>query len=176
MQLIAPQLSVESSFFRFMADFEQNDPENSEAYKRARNNFKAYVTSLVDEANGKNLPEGYVPCHHYWMMDDQDNMVGVIRVRHSIDTPFLAQEAGHIGYAIAPAFRKQGYGTMLLKLGLEKARMLGLEKVLITADETNIGSRKVMENNQGQFDSNVVSKVSQCRKSRYWFDLSACDG
>lgn len=33
----------------------------------------------------------------------------------------------------------------MLKLALEKARSMGIEKVLITCDDNNIGSARVME-------------------------------
>ncbi len=42
---------------------------------------------------------------------------------------------------------KKGYGTLMLKLALEKAKDLGITTALITCDDDNYGSAKVMENN-----------------------------
>ena len=58
----------------------------------------------------------------------------------------LLKYGGHIGYAINPKYWKMGYGKELLKLGLEKARELIEEKnILLTCDNDNIGSYKIIE-------------------------------
>ena len=44
-----------------------------------------------------------------------------------------------------PSERKKGYGTLILKLALKKAREIGLKKVLLTCSDTNVGSRKIIE-------------------------------
>jgi len=45
------------------------------------------VQSLQDEERGIHLPEGYVPCSHRWLVDEAREIVGIVRVRHNIDTP-----------------------------------------------------------------------------------------
>ncbi|MDJ1478839.1 hypothetical protein QBX67_28225, partial [Bacillus sp. LS15-K4] len=37
-------------------------------------------------------------------------ILGALRLRHHIDTPFLTNEAGHIGYDVAPSARRKGIG------------------------------------------------------------------
>lgn len=59
-------------------------------------------------------------------------------------------------------------GTELLRLGLAKARERGMERVLLTCDETNIGSRKLIEANGGQLENAVVVEGSPVKKLRYW--------
>lgn len=56
----------------------------------------------------------------------------------------------------------------MLKLALSKAQMLGIVQVLITADEDNIASRKVIESNGGQFEKVVIGKVFSNPVARYW--------
>ena len=57
-----------------------------------------------------------------------------------------------------------------MRLGLEKARDLGLRRVLVTCDETNIGSKKIIEYNGGVFE-NAVEAESPIKKLRYWIDI-----
>jgi predicted acetyltransferase len=78
---------------------------------------------------------------------------------------------GHIGYEIRPVKRRQGYGTEILRLGLEKARELGLRKVLVTSDEDNIGSRKIIEHNGGIFENAIEIEGDPVQKLRYWIDI-----
>lgn len=103
-------------------------------------------------------------------MDNQRNILGVIRIRHNINNEFLTLEAGHIGYDIAPSFRGFGHGKTMLKLALPKAKALGITKALITADEDNFASRKVIEANGGQFENIVMGKVFPNPLARYWVD------
>lgn len=59
--------------------------------------------------------------------------------------------ASHIYYEIDPAFRGKGYGKLILKSGLEEARKIGLQELLITCDDENIASKKIIEANGGIF-------------------------
>jgi predicted acetyltransferase len=168
MQLIAPSLFFEAEFSAFCDDYIHNDPENGEYYLDGKTNFSHYVQRLMDEERGVNLKEGYVPCSHYWLVNSDKSIVGAIRVRHNIDSEFLSLEAGHIGYDIAPSFRRLGHGKTMLKLALAKAKALGLFRVLVTADEDNIASRKIIEASDGELENIVMGKVFPNLLARYW--------
>ncbi|MGR5064097.1 GNAT family N-acetyltransferase [Photobacterium sp. DNB22_13_2] len=172
MKLVSPCGDDASAFQRFYKDFATHDPDNAQYYVDGTKNYEGYIQSLVDESNGVNLPEGYVPCNHYWLVNIDEEIIGVIRVRHNIDTPFLSLEAGHIGYDVAPSHRGQGYGKAMLELALPKACQLGIQKALITADEDNIASRTVIERNGGQFDRIIQGNVFPYPIARYWVDCS----
>ena len=66
---------------------------------------------------------------------------------------------GHIGYDIAPSFRGRGYGKQMLKFALIEAKKLGITKVLITANEDNYASRRVIE--AKEYWGRVLSLVLQ---------------
>jgi len=54
----------------------------------------------------------------------------------------------------------------MLRLGLLKAKELGLEKVLITCHDDNTASAKVIENNGGVFERYTYRDEKKYR--RYW--------
>lgn len=168
MELVVPSVEFESSFAHFYDDFAQHDVENSEYYQEGKSNFVHYVQRLNDEANGVNLREGYVPCSHFWLVNSDKAIIGAIRVRHNINNDFLTLEAGHIGYDIAPSYRSKGHGKYMLRLALRKAKELGIEQALITADDDNFASRKVIEANGGQLENVVMGKVFPNLLARYW--------
>jgi predicted acetyltransferase len=56
-------------------------------------------------------------------------------------------------------------------LGLEKARELGLRRVLVTCDEDNIGSKKIIEHNGGQYENAIQIEGDKVKKLRYWIDI-----
>jgi predicted acetyltransferase len=59
----------------------------------------------------------------------------------------------------------------ILKLTLERARELGLEWVLVTCDEDNIASAKIIERNGGVLEDMYQEDETAVPKRRYWIDL-----
>jgi predicted acetyltransferase len=133
----------------------------------------AQFEDLIQRLDRSNDPAaaapGELPYEDFWMMDGEI-WIGKLTLRTTINEQYL-HAGGHIGYEIRPSMRRRGYGTALLRLGLEKARGRGLTRVLLTCDETNLGSRKVIENNAGQLENLVEVKGQTVRKMRYWIDL-----
>ena len=82
----------------------------------------------------------------------------------------LINIGGNIGYAIRPSERRKGYATIQLQLLLEKAEELGLEKVLVTCRDNNIGSKKTIEKCLGEQDKSVPSRYPNVMELRYWIN------
>ena len=59
----------------------------------------------------------------------------------------LAQRGGHIGYGVRYSEWNHGYGTQMLAMALEKAKEMRISPVLITCNDDNIASARVMEKN-----------------------------
>ncbi len=169
--LVAPDEIFAESFFDYVKEFNDNNEANLSLYWDAVNDFPQYLQTLRDHALGLNLPEGWVPCHTYWLVDESKCILGVIRIRTTIATEFLTKFAGHIGYDIRPSMRKRGYGKQLLQLGLVKAKELGLEKILITCAVDNLASQKIIEANGGKYESQVYHETNAEMLNRYWIEL-----
>ena len=132
--------------------------------------FDDMLRELTAASDPATTPPGVLAYTDFWLME-QDCWIGLLTLRPQINAQFL-HSGGHIGYVIRPSKRRCGYGTELLRLGLEKARAYGLSRVLLTCDETNSGSRKIIERNGGQFENAVVVVGQAIPKLRYWISLS----
>lgn len=139
-----------------------------------RSTFDALLEICRTEADPTStLPEGHVHCDYYWIVEDTDDassadgpeLIGFLAVRHSIDTEFLRTLGGHIGYSIRPSRRRQGHAARALKLALDRAREVGLDRVLITCEPDNVGSARVIEGQGGALDS------APSDNRRYWITL-----
>ena len=109
---------------------------------------KDALPSMLKFAEGKDLPEGYVPETFYFLWQD-DRIVGEFRIRHHL-CESLRTGAGHIGYFIAKPFRGQGLGTEGLRLTLEEAcRIVPEEEIYLRVNLDNPASLHVMLNNGG---------------------------
>lgn len=130
--------------------------------------FEGFLQRLSDMERGTNTPY-LVPASAFWLIDDGE-YIGSLSLRHELNDHLL-HVGGHIGYDIRPSKRRKGYGKEILRLGLEKARERGLRRVLVTCDETNIGSKKIIEANGGVFENAVTQEGSPVGKLRYWIDI-----
>ncbi len=111
-----------------------------------------------------------VPSHVYLALRQQDDrLVGIIDLRHHINHPILSVWGGHCGYSVRPSERKKGYGTEMLRLVIEKARDMGIPRLLITCDDDNAASEKVIRANGGVFERIVEDHGSQIK--RYWINV-----
>lgn len=112
----------------------------------------------------------YVPSTQYVLIEKATNqIIGMLSIRKRLND-YLLNLGGHIGYSIAPIERQKGYGTYMLQEALKITRQLGIDRVLITCDDDNFGSAKVIENNQGRLEDKRFNEASQKWIRRYWIE------
>ena len=103
----------------------------------------------------RNLKSGRVGAHFFWLVDDEnDYFIGEITIRHNLNEA-LERYGGHIGYGIRRSEWNKGYGTRMLELALIEAKKIGLCEILITCDDDNTGSARVMEKNGFVFSDKI---------------------
>lgn len=100
--------------------------------------------------------------------EGEERIVGMIDLRHRLND-FLAEYGGHIGYSVRPDERRRGYARRMLALALKAAEQRGMERILITCDEDNEGSRRTIEANGGVFERTASLEGETLR--RYWIAL-----
>ena len=120
-----------------------------------------------DEGEGR-YAIGKVPSTQYFLVDETGRILGAIAFRHSLNAKLLGH-GGHIGYGVRPCERRKGYGSLMLSLLLEKIQALGCDRVLVTCDDDNAGSCRIIERNGGVLENKVVFEGRLSR--RYWIDL-----
>jgi predicted acetyltransferase len=124
--------------------------------------YAARMAASDDEATW--LPEGIVPASFLWWVEG-DEYLGRLSIRHSL-TPWLHEFGGHIGYVVRPSARGRGHATRMLAAALPVAAGLGIDPALITCDDTNPASRRVIEANGGVFEDQRGDKL------RFWIPTS----
>lgn len=130
--------------------------------------FDLLVKNLNEYSEGVGLPEGFVPCTTFWLINNANKILGAIEIRHQLNE-YLSFRGGHIGYGIRPSERNKGYACGMLSMALQHCKTIGLSKVLITCLKSNIGSVKTIIKNGGILDSEDIdnSEVFQ----RYWINI-----
>lgn len=126
-----------------------------------------YVAQREAQRRGAQLPGGWVPST-FLVADVGGIIVGRTSIRHELNDVLL-REAGHIGYGVRPAHRRRGHGTQILRQSLVIARAVGVDRVLVTCDDDNVASARIIERCGGVLAS-VVPTDDGPAKRRYWID------
>jgi len=170
MRLVIPSVKYKSEYLSALKGSEGESGETQLNKPYLSQSFEEFVKMWRDNSKGKNLRKGTVPATMYWLID-KDEVIGRVHIRHELNE-FLLSYVGHIGYYIKPSKRKKGYGKKILKLALEKTRKLGILNVLLTCDDGNIGSQKIIESCGGILENIVKQQDGKPSKKRYWIKLN----
>lgn len=168
-RLREPEPRFEAAYRSFVEQFKRHEKNVSFLWQPEEQSFTEFLEELCDRAQGRNLPEGFVPARKFWYVTDVGMILGELDLRDRL-TPALEDYGGHIGYRICPGQRGKGHGTRMLALALDEARNLGLARVLVTCDPENRASVRVIERNGGRLTSRSVAYTGRMT-SRYWIDL-----
>ena len=110
----------------------------------------------------------------YMAIRESDNkIVGFIVFRHKLEYDDDDIEfASNFGYSVRPSERGKGYAKEQLRIGLQKAKSLGLDQVRIVCRDINIGSNKTILANGGVYVDTIHGEVSGMNVNRYNIHIS----
>ena len=165
--LVVPTLTLRDDFRSLAEEF---FAEGDARYREAMTDFEGFVRLCSDEAVGRNLAPGRVPQSTFWLVRNEQRILACSRLRHTLN-PYLEEVGGHIDYDVRPSEGRRGYGTQILKLTLDKAREIGLKRLLATADSANVASWRVIEKNGGVLRSEAISPETDALLRKYWIEL-----
>ena len=130
-----------------------------------------YVKTCAEYEDRQTVPSHLVPATQFFLVRKSDNrLVGMLQIRHCFND-YLEKYAGHIGYSVRPSERRQGYAKEMLKMALPYCLEIGIDKVLITCADGNIGSEKTILANGGVYESTVHEPTDNRNLKRFWIKL-----
>ncbi|UXN71192.1 GNAT family N-acetyltransferase [Devosia neptuniae] len=132
----------------------------------AASSFADYVARLDARRHGRGLTAGAVP-ETFLLAEVDGQIVGRLSLRHALNDQ-LRTNGGHIGFGILRSHRRRGHASEILRQALILARDLGIERVLLTCNESNASSRRVIESQGGVFGGHSPTDPA---KRLYWIAL-----
>lgn len=168
--LVKPDLSYADEIIKYKEESLAESPIiNGSAGLDRFSSIEIWFEELKKRSCEDTVPKGLVPSSTYLGVREKDNyIVGMIDIRHYLNE-YLTQVGGHIGYGVRKTERNKGYAKQMLKLALEKCKELKIKKVLITCDEDNIASEKVILSANAKLED--IRDVDGENKKRFWIDL-----
>lgn len=168
-ELMRPTKEYAEQIAQYRQEFlERNDSMNGCGPLRRIENIEEYIQVCRDWECADKVPAHLVKCTQFIFVRKSDNrLVGMIQVRHGLND-FTAKYAGHIGYSVRPSERCRGYAAKMLEMALGFCREIGLDKVLLTCDEDNAASEKVIAANGGVFECAIYCEQENMWVKRFW--------
>ena len=168
--LVKPDLSYADEIIKYKEESLAESPIiNGSAGLDRFSSIEIWFEELKKRSCEDTVPKGLVPSSTYLGVREKDNyIVGMIDIRHYLNE-YLTQAGGHIGDGVRKTERNKGYAKQMLKLALEKCKELKIKKVLITCDEDNIASEKVILSANAKLED--IRNVDGENKKRFWIDL-----
>lgn len=169
LQLVSPAEIFRASFLRALGEFQREGLPwwLGGDLELAEHDFAAFAAKKLADANRSTGTS--VPKTHLWAIAD-GQFVGRISIHHQLNDA-LRVEGGHIGYDTVPSARGRGVATEMLRQALPVARALGLREVLLTCDDTNAASARVIEKNGGSLRETRALASHRPPKRYYWISL-----
>lgn len=105
--------------------------------------WPTYLQKLSNYRHGVNLPRDWVPAT-FLVAIVGGQLIGRVSIRHQLND-YLPNFGGHIGYGVRPDHRRRGFASEMLRQALIIARAEGIDRALITCDQTNVASANIIE-------------------------------
>lgn len=130
-------------------------------------NFGEYLSDFNRETCEPSVA-GVMATTYFAFLKAENKIIGAVNIRHKLNDSLL-HSGGNIGDGVRPTERKKGYATEMISLALEICRDMGMTKVLMTCDKSNIGSAKSILKNGGVLENEY--EENGILEQRYWIVL-----
>ena len=170
--LIKPTIKYASQIIEYRQEFlDTGSSMDGTGTLRRIENPEEYIKICEVYENPALVPSHLVPATQFiFVRKNDDKLLGMIQVRHCFND-FVEKYAGHIGYSVRPSERRKGYAKEMLKMTLPLCREIGINNVLISCADGNIGSEKTILANGGVYESTVYEPNSGRDLKRFWIAL-----
>jgi len=126
-----------------------------------------FLLRCGEQCQSGSLRAGRVPQTVFFMVADDGEAVGMVRMRHYLNDALL-HNGGHIGFYVRTDRRGRGYATRALREALVRLSDLGEPRALLTVDGDNPASVHVIESAGGRRDP---GDAPEAQTHRYWIEL-----
>jgi len=168
-EIIALGLNHASAIADYVADFNNAGEQQIPGYFGKKEWSHAQTIEKLDAwSRGEDLG-GWVRNTTRFLFEN-GRILGHYNFRHEL-TDALRVVGGNCGYGVRPSERRKGHATRLLADAKEFGRGLGLEQILVTCDQDNIGSARTIEKNGGVLQDLTPQDDCDALLARYWITL-----
>ncbi|GEM_PF-2583173 len=168
-RLVKPTIFYKKKYYEYLKQWGSETIAPVVSDLRGRR-FETLLKELYELENEVTLPEGYYPDANYLFINEQDEIIGFLNIRHHL-SKMLLNVRGNISYGIKPSHRTIEITEQLLELALIEAKDMGIKRIKFVCDKTDNGLCDHILSIGGSFDSEDYNEVDRHYIQRYWINL-----
>ncbi len=171
MNLILRELNEqdEPAFLKWYDSWVGDDPHWATFIWQPGMTHHEHLQKLRDSKDQTKIPPQFVPSTMLYAFLD-DEIVGRLSIRHRLNKN-LEKRGGHIGYSVGKEHRQKGYAKEMFRQALHYCRNLNLTQILVTCDDQNEASWRVIEAFGGSLENQIQDPEENRLIRRYWVDV-----
>lgn len=168
-----PSMEYASQIEQYKQEFQRSkDTIDGSSFLEHMPSIEQWLNLLELFRSKATVPENYALSETWLVIRQTDDcLVGMSNLRFELSNAYLKNFGGHIGYSVRPSERKKGYGKIILNETLKQAKTREIDTVLVTCNDINYASAKIIEANQGVLAEKVIDSSDQMLVRRYWITL-----
>ncbi len=168
-KLIKPTIFYKKKYYEYLKQWgdEVITPNISDLRGRR---YETLLKELYELEHEVEVPRGYFPEANYLMIDEKDDIIGFVNIRHHL-SKLLLNTRGHISYGIKPSDRTPEVTKQLIDLALIQAREIGIGKVKMVCPKSDNHLCQHMVEIGGSLESEDFNDVDRYVIQRFWIDL-----
>lgn len=163
----------ESAFLTWYDSWKNDDPHWATFIWKPGMSHTEHVQKLRDHKDSALIASHLVPSTMLYAFVDGE-IVGRLSVRHYLNQN-LEKRGGHLGYSVSPAHRRIGYAKEMFKQSLGYCENLGLRRILVTCNDNNEASWRVIEHFGGSLENKILDVEENELIRRYWVDIHSIE-
>lgn len=168
-QLVRPTIFYKKKYYEYLKHWgtEIIIPVISDLRGRR---FETLLKELYEMEHDTSLPKGIFPDANYLFVDDNDDIIGFVNIRHHLSN-ILLNVRGNISYGLRPSDRNPETIEQLIKLSLKEAKLIGIKKLKFICPKTDHHLCNLIIDLNGIFESEGYNEVERYHIQRYWINL-----
>lgn len=150
LKLEFPTLKRKEEALTYIKEFREHNSEiHGSGGLDVVTSYETWLRKTENNSLGINIDDNRVQATTFFAIVN-DDIVGMVNIRHELNDFLITHGYGHIGYSVRPLSRRRGYATKILELSLLFCHNINIKDVHIGCYKDNLASRKTIEKNGGE--------------------------
>lgn len=167
--LIKPTIFYKKKYLEYLKEWKEEPIIPVVSDLRGRR-FETLLKELYQIEHEIHVRRGYYPDSSYLVIDDQDDIIGFVNIRHYLNDTLL-NARGHISFGIKPSKRSIETSKAILELSVTEARQMGIKNLKLVCVKTDDDMCEFIENIGGKLESEGYNDIDHYSIKRYLINL-----